>query len=90
MYGKVSVKNIPDAYNLGLSNRHAAYIPFAQAIPNVAVLDSTRCIKLTKGKCGLCSTVCSAGAIDYEQKETFVEEKYGAIVCRYRLQSDQH
>ena len=38
-------------------------------------------IKLTKGKCGLCSTVCSAGAIDYEQKETFVEEKYGAIVA---------
>ena len=78
---KCPVKNVPDAYNLGLSNRHAAYIPFAQAIPNVAVLDSTRCIKLTKGKCGLCSKVCSAGAIDYEQKETFVEEKYGAIVA---------
>lgn len=78
---KCPVKNVPDAYNLGLSNRHAAYIPFAQAIPNVAVLDATRCIKLTKGKCGLCSTVCSAGAIDYEQKETIVEEKYGAIVA---------
>ena len=45
---KCPVKNVPDAYNLGLSNRHAAYIPFAQAIPNVAVLDATRCIKLTK------------------------------------------
>ncbi len=78
---KCPVKNVPDAYNLGLSNRHAAYIPFAQAIPNVAVLDAEHCIKLTKGKCGLCSKVCSAGAIDYEQKDSFVEEKYGAIVA---------
>lgn len=77
---KCPVKNVPDAYNLGLSNRHAAYIPFAQAIPNVAVLDATRCIKLTRGKCGLCSRVCGAGAIDYEQKETFIEQQYGAIV----------
>ena len=78
---KCPVKNVPNEYNLGMNNRHAAYIPFAQAIPNVAVLDSTRCLKLTKGKCGLCEKLCSAGAIDYSQKETFVEQKYGAIVA---------
>ena len=78
---KCPVKNVPNEYNLGMNNRHAADIPFAQAIPNVAVLDSTRCLKLTKGKCGLCEKLCSAGAIDYSQKETFVEQKYGAIVA---------
>ena len=78
---KCPVKNVPNEYNLGMNNRHAAYIPFAQAIPNVAVLDSTRCLKLTKGKCGLCERLCSAGAINYVQKETFVEQKYGAIVA---------
>ena len=78
---KCPVKNVPNEYNLGMNNRHAAYIPFAQAIPNVAVLDSTRCLKLTKGKCGLCEKLFSAGAIDYSQKETFVEQKYGAIVA---------
>ena len=78
---KCPVKNVPNEYNLGMNNRHAAYIPFAQAIPHVAVLDSTRCLKLTKSKCGLCEKLCSAGAIDYSQKETFVEQKYGAIVA---------
>ena len=32
------------------------------------------------GKCGVCSKVCTAGAIDYKQKDEFIEEKYGAIV----------
>ncbi len=31
-------------------------------------------------KCGLCQKVCQAGAIDYEQKDEIVTEKYGAIV----------
>ena len=35
---------------------------------------------LKNGKCGVCSKVCDAGAIDYTQKDEFVEEKYGAIV----------
>ena len=51
-----------------LDNRGAIYIPFAQAIPNVAVIDPEQCIKLKTGKCGLCEKVCSAGAIDYKQQ----------------------
>ena len=31
-------------------------------------------------KCGICSKVCQAGAIDYEQQDEIVTEKYGAIV----------
>ena len=30
--------------------------------------------------CGVCSKVCAAGAIDYEQKDEIVTQKYGAIV----------
>lgn len=67
-------------FNLGLNKRTAIYIPFAQAIPNVAVIDPTQCIKLKSGKCGLCSTVCAAKAIDYEQQDEFIEREYGAIV----------
>jgi heterodisulfide reductase subunit A len=78
---KCPVKNVPSAYDLGLSNHRAIYIPFAQAIPNVAVIDAERCNKLTKGKCGICSKFCSAGAINYEQEEEIVEEKYGAIIA---------
>ncbi len=67
-------------FNMGLNNRPAIYIPFAQAIPNVAVIDSTQCIKLNTGKCGLCEKVCTAKAIDYTQQDEFIEEEYGAIV----------
>ena len=67
-------------FNMNLNTRPAIYIPFAQAIPNVAVIDPEQCIKLKTGKCGICQKFCGVGAIDYEQKDTFVERQYGAIV----------
>ena len=36
---------------------------------------------LKNGKCGVCAKVCSAGAIDYKQTDTFIEQEYGAIVA---------
>ena len=78
---KCPMKKVPNEFNLGLDNRTAIYIPFAQAVPKVARIDPNYCLKLKNGKCGLCSTVCEAKAIDYTQKDEFVEEKYGAIVA---------
>ena len=77
---KCPQKKVPDEFNLGLSNRRAIYIPFAQAVPKVATIDPDYCTMLKTGKCGVCSKVCGVGAIDYKQKDEFVEEKYGAIV----------
>ena len=67
-------------FNMNLNTRPAIYIPFAQAIPNVAVIDPTQCIKMKTGKCGICQKFCGVGAIDYEQKDTFIDRQYGAIV----------
>ncbi len=67
-------------FNRGLGNRSAIYTPFAQAIPNVPVIDREACTKFKTGKCGVCAKVCAAGAIDYEQKDEIITEKYGAIV----------
>lgn len=69
-----------NAFNMNLNTRPAIYIPFAQAIPNVAVIDSEQCLKLKTGKCGLCQMKCGVGAIDYTQKDEFIEREYGAIV----------
>ena len=77
---KCPQKKVPNAFNLGLDNRRAIYIPFAQAVPKVATIDPDYCTMLKSGKCGVCAKVCTVGAIDYQQKDTFVEEKYGAIV----------
>ena len=74
-----SKKGLND-FNMGLNTRPAIYIPFAQAIPNVAVIDPEQCIKMKTGKCGICQKFCGAGAIDYTQKDEFIERQYGAIV----------
>ena len=77
---KCPSKKIPNEFNRGLNNRTAIYTPFAQAIPNVPVIDRENCLKFKTGKCGVCSKVCQAGAIDYDQQDEIVTQKYGAIV----------
>ncbi len=69
-----------NAFNMGLNTRGAVYIPFAQAIPNVAVIDSANCIHFRTGKCGLCEKNCSAGAIKFDQQDEYLERQYGAII----------
>ena len=78
---KCPQKKVPNEFNLGLDNRRAIYIPFAQAVPKVATIDADYCNMLKNGKCGVCAKVCAAGAIDYKQQDTIIEEKYGAIVA---------
>ena len=77
---KCPQKKVPNAFNLGLDNRRAIYIPFAQAVPKIATIDADYCTMLKSGKCGVCSKFCTAGAIDYKQKDEFVQQEYGAIV----------
>lgn len=72
-------KNLNE-FNMNLDNRSSIYIPFAQAIPNIAVIDKNSCIKLNSGKCGVCSLVCPSKAIDYTQKDEIIERNYGAVV----------
>ena len=77
---KCPQKKVPNEFNLGMDNRRAIYIPFAQAVPKVATIDPNYCTMLKTGKCGVCSKVCTVGAIDYKAKDEYITEKYGAIV----------
>ena len=78
---KCPQKKVPNEFNLGLDNRRAIYIPFAQAVPKIATIDANYCTMLKTGKCGVCSKVCTAGAIDYTQKDEHIVREYGAIVA---------
>ncbi len=78
---KCPQKKVPNEFNMGLDNRRAIYIPFAQAIPKIATIDPDYCTMLKTGKCGVCSKVCTAGAIDYQAKDEFIDVNYGAIVA---------
>lgn len=79
-------KKVPNEFNLNLNTRKAINIPFAQAVPKVASIDEGYCLHmkgLKNGKdnvCGFCEKACTAGAINFNQKEEIITEKYGAII----------
>ncbi len=65
---------------LRLGQRTAIYVPFPQAVPARPVIDSQACLKLKKGRCGLCEKKCQAGAIKFDDQDQLVEEEVGAVV----------
>ncbi|MBC8384644.1 MAG: CoB--CoM heterodisulfide reductase iron-sulfur subunit A family protein [Candidatus Cloacimonetes bacterium] len=69
-----------DEFNQGMGTRKAIYTQFPQAVPNKPVLDKDSCIYFKTGKCKICEKVCPFDAIDYEQKDEFIEEDIGAII----------
>jgi len=71
---------VDEAFEAGMGKRKAIYRPFAQAIPNIPVIDRENCLFFTKGRCKLCEKVCPTGAIDYEQEDQILEVQVGAIV----------
>jgi heterodisulfide reductase subunit A len=73
-------RKVPDAFNMGLSERRAIYLHFPQAVPMVMTIDPEQCTYLTKGKCGLCQKVCQAEAIDFEQTDQELELEVDAVV----------
>ena len=64
-----------DTYNKGLTNRSAIYIEYPQAVPLKFIIDREKCIG-----CGICEEICKAGAVEYEQEDTEVTLKIGAII----------
>ena len=79
-------KKVPNSFNLNLDNCKAINIPFAQAVPKIAAINADYCLHmkgLKNGKdnvCGFCEKACTAGAINFNQKEEILTEKYGAII----------
>jgi len=71
---------VPNEYDSGLIIRKAIYIPFAQAVPLKYSIDASRCLKLTKGRCGLCEKSCPAGAVNYEDKDVEETLDVGAVI----------
>ena len=71
---------VDSEFEEGMAKRRAIYTPFAQAVPNKPAIDRANCRWFTSGKCKVCQKVCPTGAIDYEQEDQLVTNKYGAIV----------
>ncbi len=67
-------------FDRGISMRKAIYIPFAQAVPNIATIDRENCRYYKTGKCKVCQKICQAGAVVFDQEDEVITEKVGAIV----------
>ncbi len=77
---KCPKKKIPSEYNLGLGTRTAIYLPFPQAVPAKPTIDAENCRKLNEDKCGVCAKVCPVGAINFEDQDELVTDRFGAII----------
>jgi len=68
------------AYDEHLAARPSIDLAHPQASPRVPVIDRENCVHFLTGECGLCERVCQAGAIDYDQPETWLDLDVGAVV----------
>lgn len=73
---------VPDADQGGFSARKAAYVPFSNAIPQIALIDAENCIL-----CGKCEKVCPAAAVDFFQQpeELIIESKAVILATGYEI-----
>ncbi len=77
---KCPAKKIPSEFDAGLGMRTAIYIPFAQAVPRVPVIDRDNCRYFQTGKCRVCEKLCPRGAVDFEQEDEIVELDVGTMI----------
>jgi heterodisulfide reductase subunit A-like polyferredoxin len=71
---------VPNEFNFGLDQRKAIYKDYAQGIPSVFTIDPNACKVLQGGKCGVCAKICQAKAIDYEQKDCYVDLNVASVI----------
>ena len=73
---------VPDEEQGGFAARKAIYIPFSNAIPQVALMDVANCTL-----CGKCAKVCPTQAVDYFQKprDFTVTAKTAVIATGFEL-----
>jgi len=70
----------PSEFDRGMGLGKAIYTLSPQAVPNKPVINPATCRFFLEKKCKVCEKICPVGAIDYDQKDSFVEERVGAII----------
>jgi len=73
-------RKVPDAFNLGLNRRKAAYVKYPQAVPLKYAIDREHCLYFEKGKCRACEKFCPAGAVNFEDEDRDFSLEVGSII----------
>ncbi len=73
---------VPDEEQGGFNARKAIYIPFSNAIPQIALLDPENCLL-----CGKCVKICPTEAVNFfqEPKDLFLEAKAVIVTTGFEL-----
>lgn len=73
---------VPDEEQGGFNMRKAIYIPFSNAIPQIALMDVENC-----SLCGKCAKVCPTKAVDYFQKpfDFTIQAKTAVLATGFNL-----
>ena len=82
---KVCPVVVPDEYQMGLSSRKAAYIPFPQAVPSSYILNMDDCLGNNPIACGKCADVCDKQAIDFDDRDELITREVGAVIVAIGL-----
>jgi heterodisulfide reductase subunit A len=72
----------PNPFDQGLGTRKPVWVPFAQAVPPIPVIDPETCLEIARGKCQKgCVEACGErSAIEFDQQEQVEEYDVGAII----------
>lgn len=66
---------VPHEFEGNLGVRKAIYVPFSNAVPQVALVDLENCLL-----CGKCERACPADAIDFAQQPQEIQVQAGAVI----------
>jgi len=79
------IKFVPEDYrgkppDFLLGPNTAIYMPTAQAVPKVPVIDRDSCIHFKTGACRSCAEVCEPGAVNHEMTDEELELEVGQVL----------
>jgi heterodisulfide reductase subunit A len=71
---------VPNEFEIGMGARKAIYSPFAQAVPNVYIIDRGNCLNDDFLVCNNCVNKCDRNAIDFDDTAREIELNVGSVI----------
>jgi heterodisulfide reductase subunit A len=70
----------PNEFEEGLSQRHAIYSPFAQAVPAAFIRNKDDCLGTNPIACAKCVEACQKNCIDLDQQDEMITLDVGVVI----------